>query len=92
MTKLDTTPSSTADSDEYISPFTRWTNYKALQKRFRIAKMAGLQPLYFLPHEGVNGAVNRHEGREVDNFAAYNYLGLSGDPRNQRASREGDEP
>ncbi|MET0262696.1 MAG: aminotransferase class I/II-fold pyridoxal phosphate-dependent enzyme, partial [Rariglobus sp.] len=46
---------------------------------------AGFVMPYFQSHEGVAGATTRIEGRELVNFSSYNYLGLSGDSRVNRA-------
>ena len=42
---------------------------------------------YFAVHEGVSGATARVAGRELLNFANYNYLGLSGHPDVTRAAQ-----
>jgi 8-amino-7-oxononanoate synthase len=41
----------------------------------------GLENPYFRPHEGVAGARSVIGGREMLNFASYNYLGFNGDAR-----------
>lgn len=48
----------------------------------------GIANPFFRPHEGRAGALTRIEGREVSNFASYNYLGLNGHPGVQRAAQE----
>lgn len=47
----------------------------------------GLENPYFRPHEGVAGARSVIGGREVLNFASYNYLGLNGDARVTAAAK-----
>ena len=47
----------------------------------------GLENPYFRPHEGVAGARSVIAGREVLNFASYNYLGLNGDARVTAAAK-----
>ncbi|MCQ4162530.1 aminotransferase class I/II-fold pyridoxal phosphate-dependent enzyme [Roseomonas sp. GC11] len=42
----------------------------------------------FRAHDGLAGAHSRIGGREVVNFASYNYLDLNGDPRVQAAARD----
>jgi 8-amino-7-oxononanoate synthase len=47
----------------------------------------GIANPFFRPHEGVAGAHSVIEGREVLNFASYNYLGLNGDKRVAEAAK-----
>jgi 8-amino-7-oxononanoate synthase len=47
----------------------------------------GLENPYFRAHEGVAGARSVIAGREVLNFASYNYLGLNGDARVTAAAK-----
>ncbi|MCI0756774.1 aminotransferase class I/II-fold pyridoxal phosphate-dependent enzyme [Teichococcus vastitatis] len=46
-----------------------------------------MQSPLFRQHDGLAGAHSRIEGREVINFASYNYLGLNGDPRVREAAK-----
>lgn len=48
----------------------------------------GLTDPFFKVHEGNAGATSMINGREYVNFASYNYLGLSGDPRINQAARQ----
>lgn len=41
----------------------------------------GIDDLFYRPHEAAAGARSRIEGRELVNFASYDYLGLNRDPR-----------
>ncbi|QTF93852.1 aminotransferase class I/II-fold pyridoxal phosphate-dependent enzyme [Halomonas sp. BM-2019] len=50
------------------------------------ARRLGLTDPFFKVHEGIAGATSRIDGRECLNFASYNYLGLSGDPRVSQAA------
>jgi 8-amino-7-oxononanoate synthase len=45
------------------------------------AQKLGVEDPFFRVHEGCSGATAVIDGRERINFASYNYLGLSGDPR-----------
>lgn len=45
------------------------------------AQKLGVEDPFFRVHEGCSGATALIDGRECINFASYNYLGLSGDPR-----------
>jgi len=47
----------------------------------------GLESPLFQQHDGRAGAHSRIRGREVVNFASYDYLGLNGDPRVQAAAK-----
>lgn len=47
----------------------------------------GIENPFFKLHEGIAGARTRIEGKEILNFASYNYLGLSGDPRVSEAAK-----
>jgi 8-amino-7-oxononanoate synthase len=48
----------------------------------------GLATPYFKVHEGIAGATTRIGNREYLNFVSYNYCGLNGDPRVQRAAED----
>ncbi|MFG1791006.1 aminotransferase class I/II-fold pyridoxal phosphate-dependent enzyme [Nocardia sp. NPDC049149] len=48
----------------------------------------GLENPYYLPHEGVSGAVTRMAGREVVNFSSFGYLDLAASPRVQQAAKD----
>ncbi|MGH7636190.1 MAG: aminotransferase class I/II-fold pyridoxal phosphate-dependent enzyme, partial [Gemmatimonadaceae bacterium] len=62
-------------------PAADFPEYRMLQSRLEELERYGLENPYFRAHEGVTGATAVIDGREVVNFANYNYLGLSGDPR-----------
>lgn len=47
----------------------------------------GVENPYFRPHEGTAGSTTRIGGRTLDNFSSYNYLGLSGDARVNKAAK-----
>ncbi|HYF06177.1 MAG TPA: aminotransferase class I/II-fold pyridoxal phosphate-dependent enzyme [Acetobacteraceae bacterium] len=51
------------------------------------AGLLGLENPFFRPHEGIAGARTVIGGRELINFASYNYLGLNGDPRVAAAAK-----
>jgi 8-amino-7-oxononanoate synthase len=52
-----------------------------------VARLAGLSNPFFRLHEGHAGAQSRIEGREVINFASYDYCGLNADPRVAAAAK-----
>lgn len=62
-------------------PAAEFPEYRLLQSRLEDLERHGLENPYFRVHEGVSGGLAQIGGREVANFANYNYLGLSGDPR-----------
>jgi 8-amino-7-oxononanoate synthase len=69
--------------ERLVSPLRaiEFPEHRLLQSRLEELERHGLENPYFRIHEGVTGATARMAGREVVNFANYNYLGLSGDPR-----------
>jgi 8-amino-7-oxononanoate synthase len=62
--------------------------YKDLRQRLDIAAAMGIENPYFHVHERVTNDTTRIGGRELLNFSAYNYLGLSGDEDVERAVME----
>ena len=52
------------------------------------ASRLGLNNPFFISHEGVATAVTQIDGRSFVNFSSYNYLGLCGHPRVNRAARD----
>lgn len=59
-----------------------------LQENFK--DRYGLEPgeIYFLPSEGLNSNLTRINGRELINYAGYNYVGMSGDPVVSQAAKD----
>jgi 8-amino-7-oxononanoate synthase len=62
-------------------PAAEFPEYRLLQSRFEELKRHGLPNPYFQLHDGVTGSTATVDGRQLVNFANYNYLGLSGDTR-----------
>lgn len=58
----------------------QFATYQTLKLQKALADQAGLENPFFRLHEGVASAVSIVEGREVLNFATYNYLDLNGHP------------
>ena len=54
----------------------------------RAGDALGIRNPYFRAHEGVAGARTVIDGQEYDNFVSYNYLGLNGDSRVNRAAKD----
>ncbi|WP_181718846.1 aminotransferase class I/II-fold pyridoxal phosphate-dependent enzyme [Nocardia gipuzkoensis] len=48
----------------------------------------GLVNPYYLPHEGISGAVTRMADRDVVNFSSFGYLDLAADPRVRQAAKD----
>lgn len=68
--------------------FTAHPGYQHLALMREAADKLGLQDPFFKVHEGTAGATSVIESRECINFASYNYLDYSGDPRVNRAAVE----
>jgi 8-amino-7-oxononanoate synthase len=69
-------------------PASEFPEYRLLQARLEELEQHGLENPYFRVHEGATGATAIIAGRPCVNFANYNYLGLSGDPRVNAAAIE----
>lgn len=87
----DTAPSggSTAGQarvSERLMRFDMHPGYQQLTLMRDAAKRLGLVDPFFRCHQGNAGATSRIDDRDVINFASYNYLGFSGDPRVNQAA------
>ncbi|USZ49703.1 aminotransferase class I/II-fold pyridoxal phosphate-dependent enzyme [Halomonas sp. DN3] len=71
-----------------LTRFDTLPQYQQITMMREGAERLGLKDPFFRPHDGVAGATSVIEGREVINFASYNYLGLAGDPRVNEAARQ----
>lgn len=69
--------------DRLVSPLpaSEFPEYRLLQARMEELERNGLENPYFRVHEATVGSTVRVDGRDLINFASYNYLGLSGDSR-----------
>ncbi|GED22726.1 aminotransferase class I/II-fold pyridoxal phosphate-dependent enzyme [Halomonas halmophila] len=82
-------PGATAGQGRVSERFTRFDahpGYQQLTLMRDAAKRLGLVDPFFRCHQGNAGATSRIDDREVINFASYNYLGFSGDPRVNQAA------
>ncbi|MCW8086702.1 aminotransferase class I/II-fold pyridoxal phosphate-dependent enzyme [Sabulicella glaciei] len=77
-----------APSGSPARDFATLPNARELAEARRLGQRHNLSNPFFQPHDGVAGARTRIAGREMLNFASYNYLGLNGDPRVNLAAAE----
>ena len=68
--------------------FDRFPGYEKLLIPQAAASRLGLANPFFKAHEGVAGATTQIDGRVLINFSSYNYLGLAGHPRVNKAARD----
>src|SRR5215813_10647109 len=61
-------------------PFSELAVFQAMNKHRSVAGMFGLKNPFYRAHDGRLGATAKHEGRELTNFASYDYLGLIHEP------------
>ena len=69
-------------------PASEFPEHRLLQGRLEELERHGLENPYFRVHDGATGSIAVIAGRELVNFANYNYLGLSGDERVNRAAMD----
>ena len=69
-----------------ITSFTESREYSEFMKR--LAEMSQIPDPYFIPHDSTLTDVSIVNGREVLNFASYNYICMSGRPETVRAACE----
>ncbi len=83
-------PAQLGDKWSYIPDvfhrFDRFPGYEKLLVPQAAATRLGLANPFFKMHEGVAGATTQIEGRSYINFSSYNYLGLAGHPRVNKAA------
>jgi 8-amino-7-oxononanoate synthase len=86
----ETRPSSAAGAatPERFYRFDLHPTYQQQRLIREAAARLGIPDPFFRPHEGIAGATTRIDGREYLNFASYNYLALSGDPRVNEAAKQ----
>lgn len=73
---------------EAFCRFDRFPGYERLLVPQAAAKRLGLANPFFKVHQGVAGADTHIEGRVFINFSSYNYLGLTGHPRVNKAAKD----
>ena len=65
----------------------RFPGYEKLLVPQNAARRLGIDNPFFKTHEGVAGATTQIDGRTYINFSSYNYLGLAGHPRVNKAAK-----
>lgn len=73
---------------EAFCRFDRLPGYEKLLVPQAAARRLGMDNPFFRVHEGAAGAITHIDGRPFINFASYNYLGLSGHPKVNRAAKD----
>ncbi len=67
--------------------FDQFPEYKLLRQRLDMLEASGLGNPYFGVHQGITNDRTIIDGRELINFASYNYVGMSGDPAVSAAAK-----
>jgi 8-amino-7-oxononanoate synthase len=67
--------------------FDQFPEYKLLRQRLDMLEYSGLGNPYFGVHQGITNDRTLIDGRELINFASYNYVGTSGDPAVSAAAK-----
>lgn len=73
---------------EEFTRFDRFPNYEKLLVPKLAAKRFNLDDPFFKVHDGVASNTTTIGGRQYINFSSYNYLGLCGHPRVNKAAKE----
>ena len=68
-------------------PFGELHVFQTMNKHRSVANMFGLKNPFYRAHDGRLGATAVHEGRELVNFASYDYLGLNQEPAVAEAAK-----
>lgn len=77
-----------AEIPEEFTRFDRFPNYEKLLVPKLAAKRFNLDDPFFKVHDGVASNTTTIGGRQYINFSSYNYLGLCGHPRVNKAAKE----
>lgn len=79
-------PSSATDAARAVR-FEDLPDHRELDRMRAFGDMTGIPNPFFRVHEGLAGALSRIDGREVINYASYDYCGLNADPRVAEAAK-----
>mgnify|MGYP000997373530 CR=1 FL=1 len=79
---------SSAQIPEAFYRFDRFPGYEKILVPQTAARRLGIPNPFFKVHEGAAGATTQIDGRTFINFSSYNYLGLSGHPRVNKAAKD----
>jgi 8-amino-7-oxononanoate synthase len=78
----------TVEVSDVFCRFDRHPGYERLMLQRMAGDRLGLSNPFFISHDGVAGATTQIDGRSFINFSSYNYLGLSGHPRINKAAKD----
>ncbi len=67
--------------------FDQFPEYRQLRQRLEMLEKSGVGNPYFGVHQGITNDRTVIDGRELINFASYNYVGTSGDPAVSAAAK-----
>lgn len=87
-TSLAASPPARVEIPEEFTRFDRFPNYEKILLPQVAAKRFGLDNPFFKVHDGVGSGTTTIAGRQYINFSSYNYLGLCGHPRVNKAAKE----
>ncbi|MGO4722408.1 MULTISPECIES: aminotransferase class I/II-fold pyridoxal phosphate-dependent enzyme [unclassified Inquilinus] len=73
-------PLPAAEPKHYDTDFETLPGFEALRMQRAAADLLGIPSPFFRTHQQRAGALSRIDGREIVNFASYDYLGLNGHP------------
>ena len=71
-----------------ITDFEQSREFLEFAKRRRELEESNLRDPYFIPHDSALKDTSIYNGKEVINFASYNYLGFSAHPETVKAAKE----
>jgi 8-amino-7-oxononanoate synthase len=80
-------PEATRPPASQVPSFSELSEYKQLQAQQMAGEQLGVENPFYQCHEGLAGATTRIGGRELINFASYDYLGLNSHPKVQAAAK-----